>query len=105
MLNRDAARFPKSLPRAFTHMVVGEDAEAARWAERAARSPGAHVLIALIAAVAHELAGDGARAASWVANVRSRNATITLGDFFRAFPMKSEGVRGRVAAALGRLGF
>ena len=38
--------------RAFTHMVMGEDAEAADWAERAARSPGAHVLIALIAVAA-----------------------------------------------------
>ncbi|HET6599968.1 MAG TPA: winged helix-turn-helix domain-containing protein, partial [Burkholderiaceae bacterium] len=28
--------------RAFSHMVEGEDAEAAEWAERAARSPGAH---------------------------------------------------------------
>ncbi|HEY1706834.1 MAG TPA: winged helix-turn-helix domain-containing protein, partial [Rhizomicrobium sp.] len=33
--------------RAFSHMVAAEDAQAAQWAERAARSPGAHVLIAL----------------------------------------------------------
>ena len=32
--------------RAFAHLVLGEDAEAARWAERAARAPGAHVLTA-----------------------------------------------------------
>ena len=36
--------------RGFTHMAAGEDAAAAAWIERAARSPGAHVLIAMIAA-------------------------------------------------------
>ena len=59
--------------RAFAHMARGEDAQAADWAERAARSPGAHVLIAMIAAAAHALAATMARAASWAANVRARN--------------------------------
>jgi hypothetical protein len=55
---------------AFAHIVLGEDQQSAYWAERAARSPGAHVLIAMIAAVAHALAGDMVRASSWAANVR-----------------------------------
>ena len=63
--------------RAFTHMAVGEDAAAADWAERAARSPGAHVLIAMIGAAAHALNGDTARARFWAANVRERNASST----------------------------
>jgi TolB-like protein/Tfp pilus assembly protein PilF len=91
--------------RAFTHSVLGEDAEAAAWAERAARSPGAHVLIALIAVALHSLADDQARASSWAANVRSRNPTLTRSDFFRAFPMKSPETRTRVANALARFGF
>lgn len=91
--------------RGFTHMVMGEDAEAASWAERAAHAPDAHVLIALVAAVAHALNGDEVRAASWAASVRSRNPTLTRSDFFRAFPMKSETTKGRVARALERLGF
>jgi TolB-like protein/Tfp pilus assembly protein PilF len=91
--------------RAFTHVVVGEDAEAAEWAERAARSPGAHVLIALIAVAAHAIRGDEIRAASWSANVRSRNPALTQSDFFRAFPMKSEAARARVSNALARFGF
>ena len=91
--------------RAFTHLSVGEDVEAAAWAERAARSPGAHVLIAMIAAAAHELAGDEARAASWAANVRSRSPTLTRTDFFRSFPMKSEIMRTRIGGALARYGF
>jgi TolB-like protein len=91
--------------RAFSHMALGEDADAAAWAERAARSPGAHVLIAMVAAVAHRLAGDEARAQSWAANVRERNPVLTGADFFRSFPMKSEATRTRVSNALAHFGF
>jgi hypothetical protein len=91
--------------RAFTHMLIAEDAQAADWAERAARSPGAHVLIALIAVAAHSLAGDEIRATSWAANVRTRNGALTRSDFFRAFPMQSEETRTRVSHALASFGF
>jgi len=91
--------------RAFSHMLMGEDAEAAGWAERAARAPGAHVLIAMVASVAHALAGDETKAASWAANARSRNDSLTRDDFFRAFPMKSQATKLRVANALARFGF
>jgi DNA-binding winged helix-turn-helix (wHTH) protein/TolB-like protein len=91
--------------RAFTHMAVGEDAEAADWAEQAARSPGAHVLIAMIAAAAHALNGDAARAAFWAANVRERNVVLSREDFCRSFPMRSDVMRVRVLRALGELGF
>jgi TolB-like protein len=91
--------------RAFTHIAQGEDVEAAAWAERAARSPGAHVLIAMIAAAAQALAGDEARAAAWAASVRERNAALARADFFRSFPMKSAAMRKRMSEALERLGF
>jgi DNA-binding winged helix-turn-helix (wHTH) protein/tetratricopeptide (TPR) repeat protein len=91
--------------RAFTHMALGEDEEAAAWAERAARSPGAHVLIAMIATAAHALTGDVARAASWAANVRERNGALSREDFSRAFPMKLEAMRARVLQALAQFGF
>ena len=91
--------------RAFTHMVLGEDAEAALWAERGARSPGAHVLIAMIAGVAHALQGDRERASLWARNVRERNPALTRDDFVRAFPMKSDSMRARVLQAMAQLGF
>jgi TolB-like protein len=91
--------------RAFGHMALGEDAEAAAWAERAARAPGAHVLIALIATAAHALVGDHARAAAWAANARERNPTFTREDFFRSLPMRTGSMRTRVANALERYGF
>jgi len=91
--------------RAFTHMVVGEDLAAAEWAERAARAPGAHVLIAMIACATQAIVGDDMRAAEWAANVRSRNPVLARADFFRSFPMKSEVTRARLAGALERFGF
>jgi tetratricopeptide (TPR) repeat protein len=100
----DPLRYGMLGARAFTHMAVGEDVEAADWAERAARSPGAHVLIAMIAAAAHVLNGDAVRAAFWAANVRERSA-LTRDDFCRAFPMKSDSMRVRVLRALVQLGF
>ena len=91
--------------RAFSHAVLGEDTQAAYWAERAARAPGAHVLIAMIASAMHAIAGDEAASNAWAANVRERNPTLTVEDFFRSFPMKTESARARVAEALGRRGF
>lgn len=91
--------------RAFTHMMEGEDAEAADWADRSARAPGAHVLIALIAMVAHALAGNPARAEAWKVNVLSRKPTLRSDDFFRAFPMQSATARSRISGALAEHGF
>lgn len=91
--------------RAFCHVVCEEAAEAAAWAERAARAPGAHVLIALIAAAAHTLNGDRERASLWAANARSRRPAITAADFFRSFPFTDDEARRRLVHALGSLGF
>jgi TolB-like protein len=91
--------------RSFTHMLMGEDVEAAKWADQAARSPGAHVLIALIAVAAHAMAGDEIRAASWGVQARTRSPALSRGDFFRAFPMRSAATRARISSALEHLGF
>jgi tetratricopeptide (TPR) repeat protein len=90
--------------RAFSHMVLDQPAEAAHWAERAARAPGAHALIELIAAVAHGLHGDEARAKAWAASARRRSPGLAAPDFFRAFPFREPGTVRRIARALDRLG-
>lgn len=91
--------------RAFTHLFEQDDREASVWARRAARSPGAHVLIAMIAAVTHALAGDAGEARLWADNVRARDPGLGLADFLRAFPVRDETARARIAAALQALGF
>ncbi|MEZ5931042.1 MAG: winged helix-turn-helix domain-containing protein [Alphaproteobacteria bacterium] len=86
--------------RALACMIEGDEAKAAEWAEKAARSPGAHVLIAMIAVVAHSLNGDTAAAASWAENARSRRTDVTSDHFFQAFPFRDETIRQRIAEAL-----
>ena len=101
----DPLHYAMLATRALTHMASNEEEQAAHWAERGARSPGAHVLIAVIAAAAHTLAGDAARASYWVRNVRQRNDSFTREVFFRSFPMKSEAMRTKMDRALLELGF
>jgi tetratricopeptide (TPR) repeat protein len=101
----DPLHYAMVATRGFTHLLAGEDAEAVRWTERGARSPGAHVLIAMIAAAAHVLNGDDARAAYWADNVRARNPALTRADFFRSFPIRSETMKARLSDALARFGF
>ncbi|MBT8082835.1 MAG: winged helix-turn-helix domain-containing protein [Gammaproteobacteria bacterium] len=91
--------------RGFTHIAEGEYAEAAIWTDKAARSPGAHVFMAVLAAVAQSLAGNKAQAAVWAADVRERGPFIRSADFFRGYPVRAEPMRSRIADALRELGF
>jgi len=96
----DPLYYAMAATRALAHIVSGEDEAAAAWGERAARAPGAHVLIAMIAVAAHSLGGNHERAAAWAANVRERNPALTTADFFRSFPFADAAVRQRIANAL-----
>jgi TolB-like protein len=91
--------------RGLTHISAEDDETGAEWAERGARAPGAHALIAMIAAAAQALAGNTERAQRWATDVRRRNPALTRQDFFGAFPMKSESMRKRFTAALDSIGF
>ena len=82
-----------------------QTAEAAVWGDRAARAPGAHVLIALIALVARELNGDSREAAAWAQDVRSRRSGLTRAHFFAAFPYKDGSLKRSIAHALRQHGF
>ncbi len=91
--------------RGLSHITLGEDQAAAEWADRGARSPGAHVLIAVIAAVACQLAGQRERARAWTEDVRRRMPEVSAADFFRSFPIRDPQQRRRMEAALVELGF
>jgi TolB-like protein len=100
----DPLHYAMTATRALSHIVCGEDAAAADWAEKAAREPGAHVLIAVIAIIAHALHGSRERAAAWAANARQRAGAITAADFFRSFPFADARTRQRIARALAAFG-
>jgi TolB-like protein/Tfp pilus assembly protein PilF len=91
--------------RGFTHIAQEEYAEAVAWTEQAARSPGAHVFMAVLAAAAQSLAGNKTKAAAWAADVRERGPYISSADFFRGYPVRAEPMRTRIADALQELGF
>jgi TolB-like protein len=91
--------------RAFAHIVTGESAKAADWAEQAAASPGAHCLIAMIAVAAHGLNDNDAKAQAWAASARARTPDLNSAAFLRAFPFRDPAVRKTVTQTLARYGF
>lgn len=91
--------------RGFTHIAREEYAQAAVWTERAARSPGAHVFMAVLAAATQSLAGNQVKALEWAADVRERGPFIRRADFFRGYPVRAEPMRSRIDSALRELGF
>jgi TolB-like protein len=90
--------------RALSYLAAEDAAQAADWAERAANSPGAHALIEMIAAAAHGLKGDEARAKAWAASIKARAGHLNRADFLRAFPFRDEPTKARISGALERLG-
>ena len=91
--------------RGFTHIANGEHAEGAAWADRGARAPGAHPLIAMIAAGAQSLAGNQELAMKWADDVRERAPSLSREDFFGAFPIQQAAMRSRISSALKKVGF
>lgn len=91
--------------RSLAHAVLGEYAAAAEFGEKAARSPGAHVLIAMIAALGHLFAGNFDDGARWARNARQRRADLSAAEFLRAFPFTDAQMRRRITDALVELDF
>lgn len=90
--------------RALSFLVLEDAAQAAEWAERAANAPGAHALIEMIAAAAHGLNGDEAKAQAWASSISARAAHLDRTDFLRAFPFRDEPTKARISGILDKLG-
>ena len=83
----------------------GDYAAAARWGDRAAGTPGAHYLIAMIAMVANGLAGRHDTAARWRQTVRQRKPDASAAHYFASFPTRDIVSRSLIADELCRHGF
>lgn len=101
----DPLRYAMLGTHAMSYLNEGRFEEALDWAERAARSPGAHHLLAVHAAVTNHLAGKSDRAAFWVSNVRLRRPDMNAESYFKRFPYTDGDARARMADALKKLGF
>ena len=86
--------------RAFSGLLMGDYESAATWAERGARSPGSHFLIAMFAVAAHHLNGNLERARHWARNVSDRRNDGSIEHFFTAFPFSDNSVRKEISQAL-----
>ncbi|MDP1583314.1 MAG: transcriptional regulator, partial [Bradyrhizobium sp.] len=91
--------------RALALLQAGDTLAAARWADRAATTPGAHYLIAMIAAVANGLAGRHQQAGRWRQEARGRKPNASAIQFFAAFPIRDDTALAMIATELERQGF
>ena len=101
----DPLGYAMSATRAMSHVLRLEFPLAAEWAEKAARAPGAHHLIGLIAVACHEMNGDAASAARWAEATRKRAQETSQEDFFLSFPFADPAVRAGLGEALRAHGF
>ena len=86
--------------RSLSLVTEGEYESAALWAEKAARSPGAHYLISMIAVIAHSLNRNDQKASSWADVVRDRKPDACSAQFFESFPFANPRSRERILRAL-----
>lgn len=91
--------------RALAHVTAGDYQQAASWAEAAARTPRAHVIIDLIAAASQSLAGNAELAMRWAATARNRKSDADRKHFFDGLPVQHAPTRRRISGALSKLGF
>ena len=89
----------------MARITEGDYAEAARWAEVAARTPRAHVIIAMIAMATHALAGDTRAARRWAAAVRRNRPDADRAQFFEALPFQDRETRRRLIQGFAASGF
>lgn len=86
-------------------MQTGDYQAAARFGDKAAATPGAHYLIAMIALAANSLAGRHNQAARWKQEVHRRKADAASAHYFAAFPTRDADSRSRIETELRRHGF
>jgi TolB-like protein/tetratricopeptide (TPR) repeat protein len=91
--------------KALAHVTGGSYAEAARWADAAARTPRAHIIIFMIAAATHAIGGDPERARYWSDAARDRDPTANQTLFFEGLPVHDPTTRRLLSRALTELGF
>lgn len=101
----DPLRYAMSATRALSHLQRGDYPLAALWSENAARAPGAHHLIGLIAVACHHLNGDQPAAERWAVHARRQMTTVTREHFFRSFPFAEPATQRQIARALQAHGF
>ena len=100
----DPLRYAMLGVRSVNALMRGDYENAAEWGQRAARSPGAHKHIAVIAALGTQLAGQRDTAQGWVARAKQQDAGLSKAIFLRSFPFAPSEARQTIEATLSDLG-
>lgn len=90
--------------RAMAQLQLGDYAKAHEYGARAARMPGAHKHIELVAAFTAQLAGHLDEAQMWLAKARSADPDMKAETFFRAFPFAPNTAREIIERSLADMG-
>lgn len=91
--------------RSLSYAIDGEYELAAESGQKAARLPGAHFLIDMIALIALSLNQDQEKAQFCADNIRIRRPDADQGRFFASFPFSDPEIKNKLAGALARYGF
>ncbi len=86
----DPLNYAMLTTRSLSHFVRADYQTAVEWADRAIRAPNAHVHIHVIAALAHEKAGNHQRAVECVQRVRNSSRNYQQSDFFNGFSFRDD---------------
>ncbi len=100
----DPLRYAMIAVRSLNALMGGDYERAARLGEQAARSPGAHKHISVIAALGDRLAGRDDSARQWIARARAQDPDLTAAVFLRSFPFAPSAGRETIEGALRELG-
>jgi tetratricopeptide (TPR) repeat protein len=100
----DPLRYAMLGVRSVNALMRGDFQNAAQWGQRAARSPGAHKHIAVIAALGTQLAGHRDTARGWVARAKEQDPELSKAIFLRSFPFAPSKARETIEATLSDLG-
>ena len=100
----DPLRYAMIATCALGQIIKGNHDEAATLGERAARSPGAHKHIAVIAAVANSLAGEAMRSTHWIGVARRSDPNLSARNFLESFPFAPSAAREQIERTLSELG-
>ena len=82
----DPLRYAMLAVRSVSALLQGDFKAAADLGQMAARSPGAHKHIAVIAAVAGQVDGRTDQGSAWLAKAQEMDPTVSQASFFRSFP-------------------
>jgi TolB-like protein/DNA-binding winged helix-turn-helix (wHTH) protein len=89
---------------AFDAALAGKHEQAANLADRAARQPNAHYHILAIAAFCNAIAGRDGVARQYVERLAKAHPGYRIGDYFRAFPYRTDTLKRQIHREFRRLG-